>query len=88
MEDQLELFPRATPGNYREAIKRVDEIDKVGFVLSDALLGFAGDMAEEMGVPWVALWNGGACSLSAHVNTDFIRQMIGTRPEGICKWEP
>ncbi|XXG51665.1 hypothetical protein AAC387_Pa03g0186 [Persea americana] len=82
LEDQIELFLRATPGNYREAIKRVNEIDKVGYVLSDALLWFAGHMAEEMGVPWVAFWNGSACSLSAHVNTDLIRQMIWTRPEG------
>ncbi|KAJ8634648.1 hypothetical protein MRB53_008915 [Persea americana] len=83
LEDQLELFLRATPWNYREAIQRVDEIDKVSYVLSDAFLWFAGLMAEEMGVPWVAFWNGSACSLSAHVNTDLIRQMIGTRPEEV-----
>ncbi|GFZ03948.1 UDP-glucosyl transferase 78D1 [Actinidia rufa] len=35
------------------------------------------NIAEEMGVPWVPLWVGGACSLSVHYYTDLIRNTIG-----------
>ncbi|XXG51674.1 hypothetical protein AAC387_Pa03g0194 [Persea americana] len=79
VEDEIELFLRAAPGNFREALKRVDE--KVSCVVSDAFLWFAGHVAEEMGVPWVSMWASSACSLTAHVNTDLIRQMIGTQPD-------
>ncbi|XXG51655.1 hypothetical protein AAC387_Pa03g0178 [Persea americana] len=32
VDDELEFFLRATPGIYREAVKRVDEIEKVSCV--------------------------------------------------------
>ncbi|XXG51672.1 hypothetical protein AAC387_Pa03g0192 [Persea americana] len=85
IEEELEFFLRATPGNYREALKRVDEKEKVSCVLSDAFLWFAGEMAEEMGVPWVAFWIAVACSLLVHLCTDLIRQMIGTQPHEVSR---
>lgn len=81
VEEEIEFFLRATPGNFREALAGVGE--KVSCVLSDAFLWFAGHVAEEMCVPWVAFWIAGACTLSVHLNTDLIRRTIGTRPDGI-----
>lgn len=50
---------------------------RIGCVMSDAFLWFAGDLAEEMGVPWVPLMCGGANSVSAHFYTDLIRETVG-----------
>ncbi|RWR75338.1 anthocyanidin 3-O-glucosyltransferase 7-like protein [Cinnamomum micranthum f. kanehirae] len=72
-----------TPGNYREAVKRVDEIEKVSCVVSDVLLWFGREMAEQMGVAWVAFWIAGASALSVHLNTDLIRRKMGTRSEEV-----
>ncbi|XXG51658.1 hypothetical protein AAC387_Pa03g0181 [Persea americana] len=83
VDDEIDFFLWATPGNYREAVKRVDEIEKVSCVVSDAFLWFAREMAEEMGVAWVAFWIAGACALSVHLNTDLIRRKIGTRTEDV-----
>jgi len=46
--------------------------------MSDAFLSFAGKMAEEMDVPWVPLWTAGPRSLLTHVDTEVIRQRLGT----------
>lgn len=80
VEDEIGLFLRAAHGNFREAVEGAGE--EVSCVLSDAFLWFAGHIAEEFRVPWVSLWPSGACSLSAHVNTDLIRRRVGTRPAG------
>ncbi|KAF7131770.1 hypothetical protein RHSIM_Rhsim09G0150400 [Rhododendron simsii] len=50
---------------------------RVGCVMSDVFLWFAGALAEEMGVPWVAYVPGDACSLAAHFYTDLIRETVG-----------
>ncbi|KAH7841540.1 hypothetical protein Vadar_031297 [Vaccinium darrowii] len=50
---------------------------RIGCVMSDAFLWFAGDLAEEMGVPWVSFWCGGANSCAAHFYTDLIRDTVG-----------
>ncbi|KAJ8634644.1 hypothetical protein MRB53_008911 [Persea americana] len=64
VDDEIDFFLGVTPGNYREAVKRVDEMEKVSCVVSDAFLWFAREMAEEMSVAWVAFWIAGACALS------------------------
>lgn len=55
---------------------------RVGCLVSDAFFWFVGDMAEEMKVPWVPVWTGGPRSLLAHVDTDLIRQRLGTSGGG------
>ncbi|KAF5804735.1 putative UDP-glucuronosyl/UDP-glucosyltransferase, UDP-glycosyltransferase family [Helianthus annuus] len=47
---------------------------KINCLVVDAFLWFSADLAEELKVPWVALWTAGACSLSAHIYTDLIRE--------------
>nr|P0DO58.1 RecName: Full=Anthocyanidin 3-O-galactosyltransferase 3GT1; AltName: Full=Flavonoid 3-O-glycosyltransferase 1; Short=Rd3GT1; Flags: Precursor [Rhododendron delavayi] len=50
---------------------------RIGCVMSDAFMWFAGDLAEEMGVPWVPFMAGGANSITAHFYTDLIRETVG-----------
>ncbi|KAF8400366.1 hypothetical protein HHK36_013664 [Tetracentron sinense] len=80
-EEFIELFTKATPRNFKRAIDGVVEEKKITCVMSDTFLWFAGEMAEEMKVPWVPLWIAGQFSLSAHFYTDLIRRMIGTGPD-------
>lgn len=50
--------------------------EEIGCLISDAFFWFAGEMAEEMKVPWVALWTSGPRPLLMHLQTDLIRQNI------------
>lgn len=86
-EEEVRLFLRVTPGNFREALAAVEDGEgrKVSCLVSDAFLWFAGKMAEEMGVPWVALWTGGPASLVAHLYTDLLRLKIGAGKQGNCR---
>ncbi|KAL6001892.1 hypothetical protein ACLOJK_040456, partial [Asimina triloba] len=79
-EENVELFLKATPGNLKEALRRAveEEAGDATCVISDAFLWSAGEMAEEMGVPWLAVWTSGAASLAAHSYTDLLRSTFGT----------
>lgn len=79
-EEEVRLFLRVTPGNFWAAMAAAesDRGFKVSCLVSDAFLSFAGKMAAEMGVPWVALWTGGPASLAAHLYTDLLRVKVGT----------
>ncbi|KAE9451360.1 hypothetical protein C3L33_16770, partial [Rhododendron williamsianum] len=50
---------------------------RIRCVVSDAFLWFAGELAGEIGVPWVPFMVGGAGSVSAHFYTDLIRETVG-----------
>ncbi|KAL6340501.1 hypothetical protein AAG906_006166 [Vitis piasezkii] len=75
------LFLKEAPANFKRAMEvAVAETGrKISCLVTDALLWFAADMAEEMGVPWVPFWTAGLSALSAHLHTDVIRQMMGVR---------
>ncbi|RVW90730.1 Anthocyanidin 3-O-glucosyltransferase 2 [Vitis vinifera] len=77
------LFLKEAPANFKRAMEvAVAETGrKISCLVTDALLWFAADMAEEMGVPWVPFWIAGLSALSAHLHTDVIRQMMGVRGE-------
>nr|GMD44568.1 UDP-glucose:flavonoid 3-O-glucosyltransferase [Ipomoea batatas]GME21533.1 UDP-glucose:flavonoid 3-O-glucosyltransferase [Ipomoea batatas] len=78
-----EEFIVAMPGNYQTAIAEAEAETgaKFGCFLTDAFLWFGGDLAAERGgVPWIALWTAGACSLSAHMYTDFVRSLVAATP--------
>ncbi|XP_031102150.1 anthocyanidin 3-O-glucosyltransferase 7-like [Ipomoea triloba] len=80
-----EEFIMAMPGNYQTAIAEAEAEmgTKFGCFLTDAFLWFGGDLAAERGgVPWIALWTAGACSVSAHLYTDFVRSLVGANPNG------
>nr|BAI22846.1 UDP-sugar flavonoid glycosyltransferase [Vitis vinifera] len=76
---RIEMFLKATPGNFRDALE-VAEKDigrKISCLVSDVFLWFTADMAEEMGVPWVAIRTAALYSLSVHIYTDAIREAVG-----------
>lgn len=74
-----EFFLKAVPGNFKKAMREAETESgvKISCILSDAFLWFSGDLAAEMGVPWVAFWTAGSCALSVHMYTDEIRNMLG-----------
>ncbi|KAJ4971785.1 hypothetical protein NE237_004884 [Protea cynaroides] len=85
-QEDIELFMEATPNNFKKGIEvaTMDRGRKITCVMSDAFWWFSGDIAEEMEVPWWAVWLGGDCSLSTHVYTDLIRSTIGVGPNAIA----
>ncbi|XP_042479389.1 anthocyanidin 3-O-glucosyltransferase 7-like isoform X2 [Macadamia integrifolia] len=84
-KEDIELFMTATPGNFKKGLEVAvaERGRKITCVMSDALWWFAGDMAEELRVPWLAFWIGEAHSLTAHVYTDLIRSTLGVGPHGL-----
>ncbi|ONK56385.1 uncharacterized protein A4U43_C10F7930 [Asparagus officinalis] len=82
--ERIGKFVGTAPGNFWAGIKAAEEDaggEKVSRVVSDAFLWMAGEVAEEMGVPWVALWTCGPGGLLAHLYTDLIRHRIGVLDE-------
>lgn len=73
-----EFFLGAVPGNFKKAMGEAEQESgvKISCILSDAFLWFSGDLAAEMGVPWVAFWTAGSCSLSVHMCTDEVRKTL------------
>ncbi|KAF9617346.1 hypothetical protein IFM89_035545 [Coptis chinensis] len=76
--EEIDFFIKATPSNFKKAIEKAvsDTKKKITCVTNDAFLWMTGDIAEELGVPWVPVWAPGASSLSSHFYTDLIRQSI------------
>lgn len=91
-EEGVRMFMGATPRNFKEGMKEAVEGwggVRITCIISNSFLWFAADMAAEMGVPWVALWTGGPCGLSAHMYTDLLRRQIGLRDhKGIIYYTP
>lgn len=74
------------PGNFKAGIEVAEKEMggmNVSCVVSDAFLPAGGEVAEEMGVPWVALWTCAPAALLAHVYTDELRRRIGALDPGI-----
>ncbi|GFS46172.1 UDP-glucosyl transferase 78D3 [Actinidia rufa] len=84
IEDTINLFLETAEEAFKGAM-RIAEAEtgrRIGCVMGDAILSFACDVAEEMGVPWVPLWVSGSCSLSIHYYTDLIRKTVGIHDVG------
>ncbi|KAL3744931.1 hypothetical protein ACJRO7_014096 [Eucalyptus globulus] len=75
--EHVELFLKAAPENFKAAVDvaEQDVKKKVSCFLTDALVIFAGEMAEKMQVPWVALWVPTPYCLAAHVYIDVICEL-------------
>lgn len=84
-EVEIGMFLKSAPESFREGVAAAERESggKVGCVVADAFLSFAGDVAAELGVPWVPVWTSAAGSLLLHVYTDFVRQTVGV--EGIAE---
>ncbi|KAJ0765578.1 putative UDP-glucuronosyl/UDP-glucosyltransferase, UDP-glycosyltransferase family [Helianthus annuus] len=83
-QEDINLFLAVAEEEFRKGVQ-VAEMDtglKISCLMVDAFFWFCGDMAEEMGIPWVAVWAAGDCSLASHIYTDLIReksaQLIGS----------
>lgn len=77
--EPIGLFFKSISSNFISALKDVEASTglKVKCSVADAFIWFAEDIAEEIKVPWVAVWSGPR-SLLLHVETDFIRRRVGT----------
>ncbi|KAI3949850.1 hypothetical protein MKW92_003314 [Papaver armeniacum] len=84
-KDEVYSFLRSMAEKYKNRILSVygDDDIMIKCLISDTFLYFGGDMADQMGVPWISFWVGGSCSLSAHYHTDLIRRSISLGPNGI-----
>ncbi|KAI7742217.1 hypothetical protein M8C21_017773 [Ambrosia artemisiifolia] len=83
-DEGINLFLAVAEEEFRRGV-RVAEMDiglQVSCLVVDAFLGFSGDIAQDMNIPWVGFWPSGTCSLAAHFYTDLIRektaQLIGS----------
>lgn len=77
--EDINLFLAAGKESFEAGMKAAEAETgrRIDCVVSDAFMWFSCELAEEMGVPWVALWVSGACSLAAHCYTDLIRETVG-----------
>ncbi|XP_022756537.1 flavonoid 3-O-glucosyltransferase-like [Durio zibethinus] len=77
--EPVEYFVKALPGNFREAIDAlVAETGKrIDCLITDAFYWFAADIADELNVPWLALWTAGPRAFFIHAETDVIRRHVG-----------
>ncbi|KAK4271333.1 hypothetical protein QN277_020042 [Acacia crassicarpa] len=80
---QLDLFLEAGPQNLKKSLDMaVSEINmRVTCVISDAFVTSSLVLAQEYGVPWIALWTSYTCSLSAHFYTELIREKYRVRDD-------
>lgn len=79
--EAVELFLRAMLESFKNGLEEAaaDTGAKITCLLTDALFWFAGNMAADMGVPWVAFWTAAPCSVSVHMYTDVIRSTLKGR---------
>ncbi|XP_054803243.1 anthocyanidin 3-O-glucosyltransferase 7-like [Prosopis cineraria] len=73
---RLNFFLEAGPQNLKQGLSMaVSERNlRVTCVISDAFVTSSLVLAQENGVPWIALWTSYTCSLSAHFHTQLIRE--------------
>ncbi|KAK6944246.1 UDP-glucuronosyl/UDP-glucosyltransferase [Dillenia turbinata] len=76
LEEQVGYFLEAAADNFRRGMEvaMAETGRRVSCVMSDTFCWFSANIAEEMHVPWVAMWNSGPFALSAHLHTDLLRQ--------------
>nr|QTU90759.1 flavonoid 3-O-galactosyltransferase [Epimedium koreanum] len=82
--EPIGLFLKSAADIFRKGVEvAVSETNKkITCVVSDGFLWFAGQIAQELGVPWVPIWASGLSSLSMHFYTDLIREKFGVPPTG------
>nr|BBC62118.1 glucosyltransferase 24 [Nemophila menziesii] len=77
-QEDIELFLKVAREGFKNEIAVAEEKvgRKISCVIADPFLWFTCEMAEEMGVDWIAFWTSGVTPLSAHFHTDLVRQTI------------
>ncbi|KAH7865594.1 hypothetical protein Vadar_008705 [Vaccinium darrowii] len=78
-QEEINFYIAAVEESLKGVLKAAEAEtgQRIGCVMSDAFLWFAGDLAKEMGVPWVSFWCAGANSCAAHFYTDLIMDTVG-----------
>ncbi|GFQ07924.1 UDP-glycosyltransferase 78d2 [Phtheirospermum japonicum] len=86
--ERIEMFITATPENFRRRLEEVvaETGLKATCLLTDAFLWFSADIAEKLGIPWVAFWTAGPAPVSLHLYTDVIHDKLGQN--GQCIFSP
>ncbi|KAE8705951.1 Flavonoid 3-O-glucosyltransferase [Hibiscus syriacus] len=82
--EPVEYFLKAVPENFTEALDEVvaETGKSIDCLITDAIYAFGADVADELNVPWVAIWTGGSRALFVHVEIDFIREYVGINGTG------
>ncbi|MBA0814053.1 hypothetical protein Gohar_019900, partial [Gossypium harknessii] len=77
--EPVDYFLKAVPGSFIKAIDAVvSETGKpIDCLITDAFYAFGADIADELNIPWVAVWTAGPRALFLHLQTDVIRQHVG-----------
>ncbi|KAF5731833.1 anthocyanidin 3-O-glucosyltransferase 7 [Tripterygium wilfordii] len=75
--EAVEFFLKAGPESFKKGIDiAVAETGtNITCILMDGFVVFAGEIAEDLGIPWIPLWVPISFSLSAHFYTDLIRKL-------------
>ncbi|KAH7866918.1 hypothetical protein Vadar_026682 [Vaccinium darrowii] len=94
-QEEINFYIAAVEESFKGVLKAAEAEtgQRIGCVMSDAFLWFAGDLAKEMGVPWVSFWCAGANSCAAHFYTDLIMDTVGMhdtvgRENGVLNFVP
>ncbi|PPR98863.1 hypothetical protein GOBAR_AA21805 [Gossypium barbadense] len=74
----VDYFLKAVPGNF---IKAIDVIvletgKPIDCLITDAFYAFGADIADELNIPWVALWTASPRALFVHVDSNIIRHHV------------
>ncbi|MBA0814054.1 hypothetical protein Gohar_019901, partial [Gossypium harknessii] len=77
--EPVDYFLKAVPGNFMKAIDVVvfETGKPIDFLITDAFYAFGADIADELNIPWVALWTASPRALFVHVDSDIIRHYVG-----------
>lgn len=85
LEERVNKFLVVAEEELRRGV-RVAEMDiglKISCLMTDAFFWFCGDIAKEMNIPWVAVFNGSPYALATHLYTDLIREKTNAQLLGI-----
>ncbi|KAJ7946797.1 Glycosyltransferase [Quillaja saponaria] len=76
--EEVDLFLMAAPENFQKVLDNVVEETgrRIRCLITDGFLTFAAQIAEQMQIPWIPIWIPLPCTLSAHLYTDLIRELI------------
>ncbi|MBA0750241.1 hypothetical protein Gogos_001659, partial [Gossypium gossypioides] len=77
--EPVDYFLKAVPRNFIKAIDVVvfETGKPIDFFIIDAFYAFGADIADELNIPWVALWTASPRALFVHVDSNIIRHHVG-----------
>ncbi|KAG4150496.1 hypothetical protein ERO13_D04G007800v2 [Gossypium hirsutum] len=77
--EPVDYFLKAVPGNFMKAINAVvfETGKPFDCLITDAFYAFGADIADQLNIPWVALWTASPRALFVHVDSDIIRHHVG-----------